>query len=325
MTRGGATGPAIYHQATESGTYTVIVSEYYSGIGDYNLHFVLAPGTSEWGAVSSGSAYAGTLDAGDLDSYDIIANAGESIAVRAGKLNVNDTLTPHLRLYGPSGSLIDAIWGGAPVIYHQAVESGTYTVVVTEHYGGDTSGDYNLHFFLAPGASEGGFISNGDTLVGTLDEGDLDSYSFTANTGALITVSASVLNGSISPYLRLYSPSGSLADDESAAASAIYHQAVESGTYTVVVTENYYTSTTGDYNLNFDLVPPTTQLRCDLNNNGEVDAGDLSQVLRMVVDIIADDLDCDINNAGLGDGAISTADLVIVTRIVLGIIPEIVN
>ena len=68
-----------------------------------------------------------------------------------------------------------------------------------------------------------------------------------------------------------------------------------------------------------------TLLRCDLNNNGEVDAGDLSQVIRMVVDHIADDLDCDINNSGFGDGVISIADLVIVCRIVLGIIPEIYN
>lgn len=66
-------------------------------------------------------------------------------------------------------------------------------------------------------------------------------------------------------------------------------------------------------------------LRCDVNNNGEVDAGDLSQVVRMVLDNIADDLDCDINNGGSGDGVVSIPDLVIVTRIVLGIIPAIYN
>jgi len=66
-------------------------------------------------------------------------------------------------------------------------------------------------------------------------------------------------------------------------------------------------------------------LRCDVNNNGEVDAGDLSQVVRMVLDNIADDLDCDINNGGFGDGVISIPDLIIVTRIVLGIIPAVYN
>jgi len=66
-------------------------------------------------------------------------------------------------------------------------------------------------------------------------------------------------------------------------------------------------------------------LRCDLNDNGKVDAGDLSQVVRMALGSIADDLDCDINNSGFGDGVISIADLVIVSRIVLGIIPEIYN
>jgi hypothetical protein len=69
----------------------------------------------------------------------------------------------------------------------------------------------------------------------------------------------------------------------------------------------------------------TSSLSCDLNDNGEVDAGDLTQVMRMVVDDVADDLECDINNGGDGDGAISTADLVIVSRIVLGIIPAIHN
>jgi hypothetical protein len=72
-----------------------------------------------------------------------------------------------------------------------------------------------------------------------------------------------------------------------------------------------------------DVLP--SLLRCDVNSNGEVDVGDLSQVLRMVLDNIADDLDCDINNGGFGDGVISTADLVIVTRIVMGIIPAISN
>ena len=64
-------------------------------------------------------------------------------------------------------------------------------------------------------------------------------------------------------------------------------------------------------------------LRCDLNDNGKVDAGDLLRVVRMLADEIADDLDCDMNNAGLGDGVISAADLVILTRMVLGIIPAI--
>ena len=41
--------------------------------------------------------------------------------------------------------------------------------------------------------------------------------------------------------------------------------------------------------------------------------------------MVVDDLECDINNGGVGDGAISTADLLIVRRIVLGIIPAITN
>lgn len=68
-----------------------------------------------------------------------------------------------------------------------------------------------------------------------------------------------------------------------------------------------------------------TLLRCDLNVNGKADAGDLSQVLRMVAGIIPEDLDCDLDNGGSGDGVVSTGDVVIITRIVLGIIPAILN
>ena len=68
-----------------------------------------------------------------------------------------------------------------------------------------------------------------------------------------------------------------------------------------------------------------TLLRCDLNDSGEVDAGDLSQVVRMTLGNITDDLDCDLNNGGFGDGDVSIADLVILSRIVFGVIPPIFN
>jgi len=93
----------------------------------------------------------------------------------------------------------------------------------------------------------------------------------------------------------------------------------QSGTQTVLSTTDHFAWPVFDGDIG------TTLLRCDLNNNGAVDAGDLSQVIRMVIGNIADDLDCDINNSGFGDGVITTADLVIVSRIVLGLIPEIYN
>jgi len=93
----------------------------------------------------------------------------------------------------------------------------------------------------------------------------------------------------------------------------------QSGTQSVLATSDHYAWPVLDGDKG------GTLLRCDLNNNGTVDSGDLSQVIRMVVDYTVDDLDCDINNGGFGDGVITTADLLIVSRIVLGIIPEIIN
>ncbi len=61
--------------------------------------------------------------------------------------------------------------------------------------------------------------------------------------------------------------------------------------------------------------------RCDLNSNGRIDASDSLQVLRMALGNIADNLECDFDNNGAGNGAISVSDYIVVTKIALGIIP----
>ena len=68
-----------------------------------------------------------------------------------------------------------------------------------------------------------------------------------------------------------------------------------------------------------------TLLRCDLNNNDDIDAGDFLLVLQNLTGQTSISIDCDMNNNGIGDGVISTADAIIVSQIVLGIIPPVSN
>lgn len=60
-------------------------------------------------------------------------------------------------------------------------------------------------------------------------------------------------------------------------------------------------------------------LRCDLNSNESIDAGDILRVSKMATGQIPANLDCDLNNDGLGDGIISLVDLLIISKIMLGI------
>ena len=98
-----------------------------------------------------------------------------------------------------------------------------------------------------------------------------------------------------------------------------YTFSFQSGSQNVLSSSNHYVWPVFDGDIFITL------LRCDLNDNGKVDAGDMSQVIQMIFGNIADDLDCDINNGGFGDGAITTSDLVVIARIVVGQIPEIYN
>jgi hypothetical protein len=72
-----------------------------------------------------------------------------------------------------------------------------------------------------------------------------------------------------------------------------------------------------------DVANATAQ--CDLNNNGKIDAGDLSQVIRMALGTRPENLECDLDNGGAGNGSISVTDVTVVTKMALGLISPIIN
>ncbi len=269
-------------RATNSGTFTVVVTSYYydhngSASGTYNLtlaqspvSFVVSPG-DQGGALVNGSVNGGTIGLGELDMWSFAATNGQSIVLRVGTTN----FTPYLLLYGPNGALI-GFEGTASSLNHdayltlRATNSGNFTVVLSSYYydhQASASGTYNLTLALSPDAfvvspgDQGGPLSNGAVHAGTINLGELDMWSFTATNGNNIFLR--VGTSGFTPFLNLYGPNGALIASESTASSANHDAyvslvATNSGTFTVVLSSYYYdhtTSAAGTYNLTLAQMP----------------------------------------------------------------------
>jgi hypothetical protein len=250
----------IAYTATNSGTFTVLVSSAVTGdSGTYALHLAQIPETfivpagDEGGAMTNGGNYDGTITLGDLDMFTFTANTGDSINLRLGTTNV----VGKLQLYGPNGALLQTV-GGYPVkddlIAYTATNSGTFTVLVSDGYGGET-GTYELHLaqipeaFIVPAGDEGGAMTNGGNYTGTITLGDLDMYACTACKGDVINLELKTTNffGS----LQLYGPNGALLETAGAYPvrdDLIAYTATNCGTFTVLVSD-VYGGETGIYGL----------------------------------------------------------------------------
>ncbi|MCC7377127.1 MAG: putative Ig domain-containing protein [Verrucomicrobiales bacterium] len=138
-------------QATNAGLHTLVVSATYNGqSGGYALELVraatgivLTPG-DEGGNLINGFTNVATLDLGDLDVWSFIGTPGDSNVLRVVATN----FTPWIRLYGPTGALVDETTSGNSFTRSGAVSmsitnEGLYTVVVAATYAGQ-SGTYTF-------------------------------------------------------------------------------------------------------------------------------------------------------------------------------------
>ena len=250
----------IAYTATNSGTFTVLVSDGYAGeTGTYALHLAQVPETfivpagDEGGAMTNGGNYYGAITLGDLDMFRFTANAGDSINLRLGTTNFYG----ELQLYGPNGALLETV-GSYPVrddlIAYSATNSGIFTVLVSDVYGGET-GTYALHLaqmpepFIVPAGDEGGAMTNAGNFTGTNTLGDLDLWSFTACTGDLVNLELKTTN--FFGKLQLYGPNGALlrtVGSYPVSDDLIAYTATNCGTFTVLVSD-VYGGDTGTYGL----------------------------------------------------------------------------
>ncbi len=269
-----STADLITYTATNSGSFTVLVSAYNSGgTGTYVLNLAqmpepfIVPTGDQGGPMTNGALYQGTITIGDLDTWSFTANAGDSVVVRVGALT-GSYFNPWLRVYGPDGTLLGSVDSGSGIaseIALTATNSGTFTVLVSDgsQDGYGNTGTYQLNyvdaaqsFVVSPG-DQGGPMTNGALYAGTITVGDLDAWSFTANAGDSVVVRVGALTGSyFNPWLRVYGPDGTLlgsVDSGSGIASEIALTATNSGTFTVLVSDGSQDGygNTGTYQLNY--------------------------------------------------------------------------
>ncbi|MEO0650668.1 MAG: hypothetical protein AAFZ65_08320, partial [Planctomycetota bacterium] len=270
----GSVVAAVSGIAPLSGTYTALVFDSTAnsvgpnGTGDYQLHYVRLPGASEGGTLPVGGTTAGDLTAGDLDSFALTLEAGESYQLRLAELP-GSTFFVGLSLYGPNGALVASDSGSVVAsLAGTAPLSGSYTALVfdaTASSAGPTgTGAYRLDSVRIPGGNEGGTLVDGQTVNGTIELGDLDSYSFLALGGASIQIDVSETAISpLVPSVQVYQPSGAffVGDTDSATATVAFAAPFD-GIYTVVVRDGTSGTSgptgTGDYTLALlgDVSPP---------------------------------------------------------------------
>ena len=257
-------------RATNSGTFLVVVGDGNvgrSGTGSYRLSMAktgsaltISP-SDEGGALTNGATYAGSIEVGDIDAWTFTANAGESIVVWTGEITAGSTLLPWLRVFGPNGALlVEDFNASAAEVTVRATNSGTFLVVVGDgNNGRGGTGNYRLSMAKTGSAltisagDEGGALTNGTTHLGSIETGDMDPWTFTANAGEsiIVRVGETAAASALLPWVRVSGPNGvMLGENFSAAAAEVAVRATNSGTFLVVVGDgNNGRAGTGNYRL----------------------------------------------------------------------------
>jgi len=254
----------ITETATNSGTFTVLVSAYYDpgyrggveGTGTYVLSLAqfpepfIVPAGDDGGTLTNGANATGTITLGDQDMWSFTANKGDSINLRVGATGFDGWL----KLYGPNGALLATGGSGYvdALVAYTATNSGTFTVVVSSYYLNGT-GTYVLNLaqapepYIVPAGDEGGPMAGVTKYYGTITLGDLDMWSFTACQGDLISLQLNTTN--VDGYLELYGPNGTLLKTAgSSTVSSITYTATNCGNFTILVS-SWYLNGAGTYGL----------------------------------------------------------------------------
>jgi hypothetical protein len=260
--------------ATNGGSFTALVTSYYTGdFGPYELSLALfgQPFSATSGTLVNGGANNGNLGFAALDTWTFTAKAGDNIVLRLGAPNFR----AYLNLYGPDGSPQGYSYqiGEDVQMTYTATNSGTFTALVGGYDGGD-SGPYALHLALfgEPFSVPGTPLSNGGQNSGNLGFAALDRWTFTAKTGDNIALRLGAAG--FNANLNLYGPDGSLLAYPYGVAEDVQlsYTATNSGTFTALVT-GYDQGDTGPYELSMALLgEPFSVPGVSLSNGGETNA-----------------------------------------------------
>jgi hypothetical protein len=208
-------------------------------------------------AISSGVTLSGSIATVDAsETYTFTGVAGTTVIVTA--VTTAGPLDTTIDLIAPS-TLVERRSTGSDELLCVLEESGTYTIVVSDG-SLDSTGDYSVSLQTIPGATsspsdpDGGAIASGETLSGTISApAEMDAFTFEGTSGQWIMTSVVKTTGQLDTACRLISPTGQVVD-MSYGGDMLTAMLAETGTYTIVVTDNEV-KYLGTYNLTLVKAP----------------------------------------------------------------------
>ena len=210
-------------------------------------------------SIESGESVGGFLASDDqIDTYTFYAPEGRGY-ITVADTSSNKAVSPSISIVGPDNSHVgrDFDSGVARVSFPTSTE-GVYTVMVSDEdvVSGDGIGSYQLHFVHSSAGSEGGFLSPGSNINGSLAVGDVDSWQYYARAGERfeVTLSDGGSGNPLAPNLIVFLRGSSTflrnSGDSSTESRSIAADA--SGFYTIIATNSdlRYRGASGPYTLN---------------------------------------------------------------------------
>jgi len=235
-----------------SGTYTILAMDYYGDeTGSMALHLQRTNNPTAEVPLTYGSTESGALtQPASTDAFTIEGNAGDQILIRLAQ--GDGDLFPHIRFYRPDGQFIDGAFGSTFAEHHSASlpVSGTFTILVMDHPGGDI-GAYHIHVQRLNDPVSAITIEAGETHTGSLvDLADAHAYRFTGTAGQRVLLRMAETTSEIEPRLTLH-------DAEGTELTGLYSYDVaminafelpDTGPYTIMASD-YYGDEIGTYAL----------------------------------------------------------------------------
>jgi uncharacterized protein YfaP (DUF2135 family) len=251
-----------------TGTYTVLVGDCSdTNTGKYDIYAQRTNNPSGASNLPFGKTETGTISAAaQSHTYTFSANANDVVDFTV--VAASGSLSPKIRVYSPTGALVasasdnidgDCVGGSITELNTVTLPStGKFTVLIGDC--SDTnSGEYDIYAQRTNKPSGALNLPFGETESGTISEAaQSNSYTFSANASDVLDVTMVATSGSLSPKIRLYSPTGALLasasnniDGDCVGGSTTEMNNVtlpSTGKYTVLVGDCADTNT-GNYNI----------------------------------------------------------------------------
>jgi hypothetical protein len=207
-------------QLPASGVYTVLVGDCSdTNTGDYDIYTQLTDNPSGTAPLLFGPVQTGLIGSqAQSNTYTFSANAKDEIDFTM--VTTNGKLSPKIRLYNPSGTLLSQVWPNYPnycttasTVEMDTVQlptSGDYTVLLGDCSDTNT-GNYDIYSQLTDNPSGAATLLFGPTQTGLIGSpAQSNSYIFNGSANEVIDFTMVTTSGSLSPKIRLYNPSGTL-------------------------------------------------------------------------------------------------------------------